>query len=224
MASIFVSHSKEDKEAKHFLLEAFAGTKVKPILEELEPGLPTGSTALKIAQDIKSANAVFVMLSETVEKLAHTRDWINWECGTAESKDIWIFEPYESLGRITIAAPRVTHLVRYSIADNWRVYIRSVIETYDDSHVLTTLASTTGMGAAVMEKDRFTGAIAGFAIGMGALILKDMTKPSFGVAMNCWNCRSTYRVHLAGNVKEFRCATCNNTCVLAAPQQLQISQ
>lgn len=222
MASIFVSHSKEDKDAKHFLLEAFAGTKVKPILEEFEPELPTGSASLKIKKDIEGANALFLLLSKNVEALSHTRDWVNWECGTAGNKDIWVFEPFEALGRITVVSPRVTHLVRYSIADDWRNYIRAIIETYDDSHVLPTLASATGMGAALMEKDRVTGALVGLGIGIAGVLLKDAGKPALGVAVNCWKCTSIYRVHLPEGVNQFRCATCNSICLIQAQQQQRI--
>ena len=77
MAQIFISHSKQDKDIIHFFLEAFAGTKVKPHLEELEKELPTGVNAKKIQGDIQDSNAIFVLLSENVENLKHTRDWVN---------------------------------------------------------------------------------------------------------------------------------------------------
>src|SRR5688500_11929605 len=112
MAQIFVSHSQRDKESIHFLLEAFAGTKVKPQLEEFEKTPPSGVTAHKITQDIQVSNAVFVLLSERVETLPHTRDWVAWECGTAMNKEIWVFEPFEALGKIRIVIPRFDHYVR----------------------------------------------------------------------------------------------------------------
>jgi hypothetical protein len=83
MAQIFVSHSRRDKDIVHFFLEAFAGNKVKPHLEEFETQPPSGVNAQKIARDIQSSNTLFVLLTETVEGLAHTRDCIGWECGTA---------------------------------------------------------------------------------------------------------------------------------------------
>ncbi|MHB8405011.1 MAG: hypothetical protein ACYDCJ_06290 [Gammaproteobacteria bacterium] len=214
MAIIFVSHSKNDKDAIHFLLEAFAGTKVKPVLEEFESGIPTGNAAHKIAQDINRANAIFVLLSETVEILSHTRDWINWECGIGVNKDIWIFEPFESLKKLTVAVPRVTHLFRYQPTAEWRVYIQSVISSYDDSHIVPTLAGAAGVGAVVMEKDRGAGALAGFAVGLAGLIIEGMAKPSYGIPVRCWSCSSNYKVHLPGTSKEFRCATCNAFCIL----------
>src|ERR1700758_4772256 len=109
MAQIFVSHSQQDKEFIHFFLEAFAGTKVKPHLEELEREPPTGVTASQIAQDIQASNALFVLLSENVQQGPHTRDWIVWECGAAINKEIWLFEPTASLGRIRVVVPRFNH-------------------------------------------------------------------------------------------------------------------
>jgi hypothetical protein len=120
MAQIFVSHSQRDTEIIHFFLEAFAGTKVKLHLEELEREVPSGVTAEKIERDIQVSNAVFVLLSENVEKLSHTRDWINWECGTAKNKEIWVFEPFECLGKIRVVVPRFNHYALFEGTEEWR--------------------------------------------------------------------------------------------------------
>jgi hypothetical protein len=147
MATIFVSHSQKDKPTIHFFLEAFAGTKVKPHFEEFEKESPSGVTADKIEQDIKQSNAVFILLSENVEHLNHTRDWVNWECGVAKNKEIWVFEPYGSLGKISIVIPHFNHYVRFEIREDWRKYLLSVIESYDDSHVFPVLSATTASTA-----------------------------------------------------------------------------
>lgn len=211
MAQIFFSHSKQDKDIIHFFLEAFAGTNVKPHCEEFEEQPPSGIGAEKITADIQASNAVFVLLSENVEKLRHTRDWVAWECGTALNKDIWVFEPVQSLGRVSVAVPRVTHYALFEQTDEWRNYLRSVIESYDDSHVLPTLSATTGGGAALNPKDRATGAVAGFAVGLGVLFLHSISKPSLGIEVRCWKCPSNYRIHRIGT---FRCPVCNATSVL----------
>jgi hypothetical protein len=209
MAQIFVSHSQRDKNIIHFFLEAFAGTKVKPHLEELEKELPTGVTAQKIEQDIQSSNAVFVLLSEDVENLKQTRDWVNWECGTAKNKDIWIFEPVESLGKIRIIVPRFNHYALFGRTDEWRKYLLSIIESYDDSHVIPTLSATTGGGALLGSGP------VGLAVGLVGLLLHSMSKPSFGIDVRCWKCFSNYKVHQYGN---FRCAVCNADSVLYQSQ------
>jgi hypothetical protein len=69
VAQIFISNSAKDSDTIDFFLRAFAGTKVKPHFEEFEKEVPTCVTADKIARDIQASNAVFVLLSETVEKL-----------------------------------------------------------------------------------------------------------------------------------------------------------
>jgi hypothetical protein len=58
MPHIFALHSKQDKALIHFFLEAFAGTKVKPHLVELELGSPTGINADQIGSDIQSSTAL----------------------------------------------------------------------------------------------------------------------------------------------------------------------
>jgi len=217
MAQIFISHSKKDKEIIDFFLESFAGTKVKPHLEELEKDVPSGITANQIGKDILASNALFVLLSVNVESLKHARDWVNWECGTAVNKDIWIFEPSESFGEISIVSPRLNHYVLFERTEEWRKYFRKIIESYDDSHVLPTLSLSTGSGALLNEKDRWGGAFAGFGIGLAGLILKGLTRPSFGVDIKCFKCNSNYKVHRYGY---FRCPTCNSNLFLQLPKAL----
>lgn len=215
MAQIFLSHSKTDKDIVHFFLEVFAGTKVKPHLEELEKEPPMGVTANKIEQDIQGSNALFVLLSQHVEHLGHTRDWVVWECGTARNKDIWVFEPFETLGTVGVVVPRLNHYVLFERTEDWRRYLRSIIESYDDSHVLATLGIPTAGGALSNEKDRLGGAATGFGVGLALLLLGSVSKPSFGIPIRCWKCFSNYKVHRYGR---FRCPVCNAASVLKDPQ------
>ena len=219
MAQIFISHSKQDKDIIHFFLEAFAGTKVKPHLEELEKEPPAGVTAGKIEHDIQISNAVFVLLSENVEHLKHTRDWMVWECGTAKNKDIWVFEPFESLGKIRVVVPRLNHYVLFERSEEWRRYLLSIIESYDDSHVIPTLSASTASGALLNKKDRGTGAAIGFGVGLVGLLLHTMSKRSFGIDVRCWQCSSNYKVHRYGN---FRCAVCNADSLIQLSSRLAL--
>lgn len=95
MAQIFISHSSKAKNLVSFLSDAFSGTKVKAVYEEFEKIMSGDISEEKIRNDIKESNAVFVLLSEEVEKLKHTRDWVVWEAGIAKenNRDIWVFEP-----------------------------------------------------------------------------------------------------------------------------------
>lgn len=211
MAQIFVSHSQRDEDMRHFFLDAFAGTSVKPHFAELEKTPPAGITAEVITRDIQSSNAVFVLLSDNVESLPHTRDWMTWECGTASNKDIWIFEPVECSRAIKVVVPRVNHYCLFEKTPEWREYLRSIIESYDDSHVLPTLSITTGGGALLNEKDRGGGATIGLLAGLVGLALHGAAKPSFGVPVRCWQCSANYRVHRYGR---FRCPVCNADSIL----------
>lgn len=156
-----------------------------------------------------------MLLSENVEHLKHTRDWINWECGTANNKDIWVFEPVETLGKVQVVVPRFNHYVLFEKTEVWRDYLRSIIESYDDSHVIPALSASTASGAAIHQKDPGTGAMVGFVVGIAGLILKDITKPPMGIAVKCPKCSSNYKIHRYG---AFRCAACNADLVFQQPQ------
>lgn len=188
---------------------------MKPHFEELEKEAPTGVTADKIDRDIQASNAVFVLLSENVENLEHTRDWVNWECGVAKNKEIWVFEPFETLGKIRVVVPRFNHYFVFERTDEQRQYLRSIIESYDDSHVLPTLSTASAGGALLNKKDPGAGAAIGFAFGLGALILHGISKTSFGVGVRCWKCSSNYKIHRYG---EFRCPACNAGSTFYQPQ------
>src|SRR2546428_9209946 len=108
MAQIFISHSQRDERIKDLFLRAFRGSGVNDIYREYEDAPPTGVTAEIIERDIELSAAVFVLLSETVASLPHTMSWILFECGVAAAKQkpIWVFEPYDSFGKITTTIPR----------------------------------------------------------------------------------------------------------------------
>jgi len=216
MAQIFISHSQRDRKIVDFFLRAFAGTKVKPIFQELEKEPVLGVTEKEITRNIEASNAVFVLLSEQVQSLAHTGYWVAWECGTAKNKDIWIFEPFEAGFRIRVVIPRFNHYVRFGQTEDWRRYLRSVIDSYDNSHVLTTLSAGAGIGAALDEEDRGRGAANGLLVGIGGLLVHSITRPSFGYPVQCLKCHSNFNVHLPDGVLEFRCANCNADWILDA--------
>jgi len=215
MAQIFISHSKKDEDIIGLFLRAFAGTKVKPLLEEFEAEPPTGVNATKIKQDIDTSNAVFVLLSTHVESLRHTRDWINWECGVARNKPIWVFEPASTLGKVSVAVPSFSHYALFDVSEDWREYLRRIIDSLDDSHVLPTLSATASAGALLHETDRGTGAVVGAGLGLLGLVLYGMARPAFGVPIQCFKCHANYRIHRYGLS---RCAVCNTALLIQEPQ------
>ncbi len=219
MAQIFVSHSSRDRDLRDFFSNAFAGTKVKAVFEEFEK-FPIGKTdkitVSKVSADIESSNAVFVILSQNVQNIPHTRDWVIWETGVAKNKDIWVFEPYQQLGKISVVIPYLRHYVMFGTTNYWLGYIRRIIESYDDSHTLSTvlLTSLTGamIGAALGKKDKAGGAALG---GIGGVIAglanadKSKERP-IGLKTLCVKCHSTYNIHIPQRRNIFRCPACNN--------------
>jgi len=140
VAQIFVSHSANDTELVSFLSKAFAPTQVRAVFEEFEAILHGPVNAVKIANDIRQSNAVFVLLSNMVERLKHTRDWVGWEGGVAgltaleTNKDVWVLEPVADLGKLSIIVPHFPALrrIRPETA-KMQGYLTQIISSYDDS-------------------------------------------------------------------------------------------
>lgn len=208
MAEIFVSHSGKDKDLRDFFSNAFAGTKVRAIFEEFEKIIRGNVSTAHIASDIENSKAVFVILSQNVQGIPHTRDWVVWETGVAKNKDIWIFEPFTQFGQISVVTPFLRHYVIFDTIDPWLVYIRRIIESYDDSHVLPTLLLTGGLGALLAEHDKTGGAALGALAG---LVLSDKSKErATGIGVTCYKCSSLYNIHIPQGTNQFRCPVCNS--------------
>lgn len=151
MAQIFISHSQRDEQAKNFFYRAFSGTAVLPIWMEYE-GAPTKTIDEEVERKIQASNAVFFLLSDSVESIPFTRDWVLWENGKVTNKDIWLFEPEESLGQITVLLPRFRHYVRYQRTKPWRDYANSIVKACDDSSVLGWAGA--GIGAFTVNRGK----------------------------------------------------------------------
>jgi hypothetical protein len=216
MAQIFISHSQRDEQAKNFFYRAFSGTAVFPIWMEYE-GAPTSSIDEEIERKIQASSAVFFILSETVERIPFTRDWVLWENGKVPNKDIWLFEPEESLGNITVVVPRFRHYVRYQRTRPWRDYINSIVRSYDDSSALGWAGAGAGIGAMLSEGDRGGGAIFGGVLGAIVETVR-RSKAPLGTPVTCLKCSYSYSVHVFDPAGQFRCARCNNRMELIAQQ------
>lgn len=214
MAQIFISHSQKDKDLRSFFSDAFAGTNVKAVFEEFEKILGKEVSSEQIAREIEKSRALFVILSKNVQDIPHTRDWVVWETGVAKNKDIWIFEPYRQFGKISVVTPFLRHYAIFDINDSWLGYIRRIVESYDDSHILGTLLVTGGLGALIgsaLAEDERDGAITGGILGgFAGLAMSDKTKfrPT-GLKTVCVSCNSTFAVHIPREMNKIRCPVCN---------------
>jgi len=216
IAQIFVSHSQKDENFQSFFSKAFAGTNVKAVFEEFEKISKGKITRDDIGRDIENSRAVFVILSQNVEKIPHTRDWVVCETGIAKNKDVWVFEPNSQYGKISVVVPTLRNYVVFGVHDTWLGYIRRIIESYDDSQTLPTALVTGGLGALVgsalsEEEDTSAGAVLG---GIGGAILgaimsdKSKGRPT-GLPIECVSCNSIYNVHLPQGMTTIRCPVCN---------------
>ena len=209
MSQIFISHSSKDTDFKNLFSNAFAGANVRAIYEEFEKILSKKITSMKVAKDIENSKAIFVILSQNVQDSSHTRDWVVWETGAAvaKNKDIWIFEPVSQFGNISIVTPHLRHYVIFDTSEPFFMYLRKIINSYDDSNVLPTVLATGGIGAAMAEKDKMGGAALGALAG---LMIADKSKDRpVGTGIVCSNCNSIYNVHYPKAMKIFRCPVCN---------------
>jgi hypothetical protein len=215
MGQIFISHSRRDEQTKSFFYSAFSGTAVLPIWMEYEDA-PTSSIDEIIERKLQASSAVFFLLSETVERIPFTRDWVLWENGKITNKDIWVFESEESLGRINVVLPRFHHYVRYRRTKPCRDYINSIVRSYDSSNLLSLAGTGAGLGAILSEEDRAAGAIVGGLVGTVVEAIGRPKAPT-GFPVTCLNCSYTYAVHLTRGVNQFRCVRCN--CILELRSQ-----
>lgn len=216
MAQIFISHSQEDKDLRSFFADVFAGTHVKAVFEEFEKIVKGTVTKDDVGRDIENSRAVFVILSQNVERITHTRDWVVCETGVAKNKDVWVFEPYSQSGKISVITPFLRDYVVYDINDDWSGYIRRIVESYDDSQTLPTALVGGGLGALVgseLADDREEGAFWGLIGGaiVGAVISDKSKGRPIGLRIECENCHSVYNIHVPQGIKMIRCPVCNRS-------------
>lgn len=201
MAQIFVSHSAEDEEIKKFFGTLFGTTNVKATYKEIE-GFSTPEAWLEIQNDIQRSKAIFVLLGPNVQKIQHTRDWVVWESAMASPmrKDIWVFEPYEGLGKIDVIIPHVDHYMVYQQTKDFQDYIRQIIESYDDFQVLQTALTVALLGRGPIRS------LIGASI--GASIADPSRKRPKGVTIECCDCHVSYSIHM--RLDNIRCPACNS--------------
>lgn len=191
-------------------------TKVEAKYEEIEAIVAGGRSAAQIAADIAQSNAVFILLGENVEQLKHTQNWVTWESGVgaAVNKEIWVFEAFEDSARLSVAIPHVNHHVCFAYADPWLAYIRAIVSSFDDSHILPALSA--GIAGGVATENPAAGILIG---GLGWLFLAANKQPPVqGFPIRCLNCNSIYRIHREPAWNTMRCPVCNTQLQLQFPQ------
>jgi hypothetical protein len=212
MGQIFISHSARDEEYRNFFNKAFATSSVNAKYEEIEELYQGTITTQNIEQDITLSSAVFVLLSRNIDSLPHTRDWIGYEVGFAKggqggNKDVWVFEHINDVGQLTKVIPNFDHYVVYDTSDTALVYMKRIVESYDDRRVLKNMALGAGGGAALVKENPLVGLIGG-ALG-GAIYSTVTTDRPQGIEVTC-ECVLKYRIHIPEHLSTYRCTKCNN--------------
>ena len=229
MSRIFISHSQKDEDIISLFSKVFGSTHVRSIFMEYEKmvhGHDIKSEDIK--KEMQNSAALFIILSKNVKNNAHTRDWILWESGVAASlgKDIWIFELNSDFGKIDVVIPYFTHYIPIDLnLKEVYAYLRSIIESYDDSQILPNALAFgfLGMiGATILAPPKQQGdaAVLGGALGgsFGAITGDKSHLRPMGTSTQCIHCKRLYHVHCPFNFK-FRCPGCNNYLTLI-PQKL----
>lgn len=212
MAQIFISHSAQDQELKNFFNQAFATSSVNAKYEEIEQLYKGVITTQDVQNDIRNSTAVFVLLSHNVDTLDHTRDWVGYEVGYAKgaqgaNKDVWVFEHVNDVGHLTKVIPNFDHYVVYDTSDTALVYMKRIVESYNDLRVLRNTALGATSGAALVQENRLGGAV---ALGLASLIYSTLTtdRPQ-GIEVTC-RCGLKYQIHVPENFVTYRCTKCND--------------
>ena len=187
------------------MAQAFAGTRVRGVYKEFDGCAGKIVTGSEVLGDVVAANALFVLLGDYVQSLAHTRDWVAMEAGAARGQHVWVFEAPQVAGRMDVAIPGVNHYMVFDPTNCRHIrYVSRVIASYDDSHVLPTVVVGAGLGAAV---GRGQGAVVG-AIGSALLSGLIHDRPA-GRDVVCAACHGRYSVHPPEEMARWRCPVCN---------------
>jgi hypothetical protein len=121
------------------------------------------------------------------------------------NEDVWVLESMADTDSLSVVIPRLQHYVCFDHTDErWQGYLTQVIACYDDSHVLTAMASGGLTGAAAARNP--DGALVGAGVGLLLAAMSSQARP-IGLPIRCPRCASVYNVHLATAL--MRCPVCN---------------
>ncbi len=219
MAQIFFSHSQHDKNLVDLFSRAFADTPVKMRKMEFERiQLKQEIKTEDIQKEINNSVAVFVLISENVCNIPHTRDWVAWETGYAAhaGKDIWIFEPISDFNKIDIVIPYFNHYTPIDVKmDNAYSYLRNIIESYDNSQILQKVLTygffgAIGLAMLAPPREQNDAAVTGGALGafLGAAAADRSKIRPMGISTSCPHCHRIFNAHVPYEYI-FRCPGCN---------------
>ena len=95
MTTVFISHSRRDRELIKSITSALTNVDITPIIEEFIPEKKKEPVPYKeIRKKIRFSNAVFLFLTDNIMMTEHTKNWIIFEDGiaAASGKQLFLFE------------------------------------------------------------------------------------------------------------------------------------
>lgn len=203
MASIFISHSRHDRQIIQDFQQVFAVTRIQAVFMEFEEYHPPPWHAIR--QKVVEASAVFLLLGPGLRGSAYTQNWVAWEVGVAAAlgKPTWV---YEQVGRpVDFPVPYCTDYVLYQPGKREDLgYIRRVVEAYDPGPLLAGGILGLLLGAAVaMGPGAALGGLVGAALGA--------QRPPEPPQLACPHpsCGIAFRAHTA--LPTFPCPSCRRS-------------
>ena len=100
--TVFISHSKHDRNGRRFFDSVFASTSnISYWYSFVGPKPPHAASLLKAISD---ASSVFVVLSKPMGERHYTRSWVGYEAGVAVSlkKNVIVFERFDEFVNLPV--------------------------------------------------------------------------------------------------------------------------
>ena len=189
MATIFMSHSRNDERGRKFFDTLFAATPHEAYWYSFEGPAPPHGPSIYNAIKRESTVAMFVVLSPEMDN-EHTRAWVGYEVGlaTALNKYIFVFEHEDENVNVNVPVPNLSGYFLYP----------TKLERKDEGPFLPLI---TFLGD-TLDDSR-----------INALALQMKIQSKFSHYVSCYyeNCKAPYTVYTKEKLTSFNCPVCRKS-------------
>jgi hypothetical protein len=214
VASIFISHSKNDEVAINAFSRAFAQTTIRAVFEEFENYVVPPWA--KIAKDVQESSAVFLLLSPHLNHTSYTQNWVSYEVGLAcaMKKPVWVYEQWQA--PVHFPVPYLTDYILYDpTCQQQLAAIKNLVNSYDPSPTVAGIILGGLIGGLISG---------GLGIGVGAIAggAAFQRRPS-GHRIYCphENCRIAFSIY--SQLQSLLCPACRQPFTIKWSQQPAIN-